>query len=95
MNTQIKKDSRPGLIAGMALIITAGLLLLQMGFLHVLNIGRGWSLLLIGDWLFANTLTDWVYAQISWPMLLAAAGAAMIFRAIGRREPAHYYHHAT
>jgi hypothetical protein len=46
---------------------------------------RGWGLLLLGDWLFANTMTNWAYAQLTWPIILTGAGALMIFRAIGRR----------
>jgi len=47
---------------------------------------RGWALLLLGDWLFANTMTDWAYAAVTWPILLTGIGALMIFRAIGRRH---------
>jgi hypothetical protein len=61
---------------------------------------RGWSLLLFGDWLFANTMTDWAYAQFTWPILLAGVGAVMIFRAIEQRrsgdhEEIHGSHYAT
>jgi hypothetical protein len=61
---------------------------------------RGWSLLLFGDWLFANTMTDWTYAQFTWPILLAGVGAVMIFRAIEQRrsgdhEEIHGSHYAT
>jgi len=69
---------------------------------------RGWRLLLLGDWLFANTMTNWAYAQLTWPIILMGVGALMIFRAIGRRSDAerrdklsHYVeranqgHHAT
>jgi hypothetical protein len=60
--------------------------LVQIGM--TLNAARqhGWALLLLGDWLFANTMTDWVYAQYTWPVLLAAVGVMMIFRAINRRH---------
>ena len=32
---------------------------------------RGWGLLLLGDWLFMNTMTDWAYLRFAWPLLLA------------------------
>jgi hypothetical protein len=32
---------------------------------------RGMGLLLLGNWLFMNTMTDWVYEQYSLPLLLA------------------------
>jgi len=41
---------------------------------------QGWGLLLAGDWLLANTMTDWVYVQFSVPMLLAGFG---LFTIIG------------
>ena len=111
MSIQIKKLNATRLIAGGALIITGALLLLQQaGYLHMIDIARGWpilliafgilqlgtsikesrqrgwGLLLLGDWLFANTMTNWAYAQITWPIILAGAGALMIFRAIGIRD---------
>ena len=39
---------------------------------------RGWGLLLLGDWLFMNTMTDWAYQQFTWPLLLAGVGAWII-----------------
>jgi hypothetical protein len=48
---------------------------------------RGWALLLMGDWLFANSMTDWTYAQFTWPILLAGVGTAMIVRAVSQRHP--------
>jgi hypothetical protein len=111
MSIQIKKLNATRLIAGGALTITGALLLLQQaGYLHMIDIARGWpilliafgilqlgtsikesrqrgwGLLLLGDWLFANTMTNWAYAQITWPIILAGAGALMIFRAIGIRD---------
>ena len=47
---------------------------------------HGWALLLLGDWLFANTMTDWAYAAFMWPILLTGIGALMIFRAISHRR---------
>ena len=67
MSIQINKPFGTRFIAGAALMVTGGLLLL-------------------GDWLFANTMTNWAYAQISWPIILTGAGALMIIRAIGRRD---------
>jgi hypothetical protein len=32
---------------------------------------RGWGLLLLGDWLFMNTMTDWAYLRFVWPLLVA------------------------
>jgi hypothetical protein len=43
---------------------------------------QGWGLLLAGDWLFANTMTDWAYVQISVPVLLAGIGLKIIIRGI-------------
>jgi hypothetical protein len=110
MSTQIKQFLVTRFIAGGGLIVTGGLLLLQQaGYLHAVDIARGWpliliafaiaqlgmsinesrqrgwGLLLLGDWLFANTMTNWAYAQISWPIILTGAGALLIIRAIGRR----------
>ena len=110
MSTQIKKFLGTRILAGGAMIVTGGLLLLQQaGYLQALDIARGWpiiliafaivqlgtsinesrqrgwGLLLLGDWLFANTMTNWAYAQISGPIILTGAGALMIIRAIGRR----------
>jgi len=68
MSMQIKKTYGARFIAGGALVITGGLLLL------------------LGDWLFANTMTNWAYAQITWPIILTGVGALMIFRAIGNRD---------
>jgi hypothetical protein len=39
---------------------------------------RGWGLLLLGDWLFMNTMTDWAYQQFTWPLLLAVVDAWII-----------------
>jgi hypothetical protein len=47
---------------------------------------RGWGLLLLGDWLFANTMTDWAIARITWPLLLAGVGVFMILRSVSRSQ---------
>ncbi len=108
-------------IAGIGLIITGGLLLVQQaGYLRAIDLGRswplilvafaimqlattlkdstqrGWGLLALGDWLFANTMTDWEYAQYSWPLLLTGLGALMVVRSLRHRdEPAQLDRYAT
>jgi hypothetical protein len=52
----------------------------------------GWGLLLIGDCLLANTMTDWAYAQITWPILLTLLGGLMVVRS-RRQEDAAQEHH--
>jgi hypothetical protein len=47
---------------------------------------QGWGLLVIGDWLFANTMTDWTYVQFTAPLLLTAIGVVMMLRAPRRRD---------
>ena len=67
-------------------ILLIGFGILQLGTSIKQSRQRGWGLLLLGDWLFANTMTNWAYAQITWPIILAGVGALMIFRAIGNRD---------
>ena len=43
---------------------------------------QGWGLLLGGNWLLANTMTDWAYIQFSVPVLLAALGLTTIIRGL-------------
>jgi hypothetical protein len=43
---------------------------------------QGWGLLLAGDWLLANTMTDWAYVQISVPVLLAGLGLMTIIHGL-------------
>jgi hypothetical protein len=43
---------------------------------------QGWGLLLAGDWLLANTMTDWAYVQFSVPALLAGLGFLTIIRGL-------------
>jgi hypothetical protein len=43
---------------------------------------QGWGLLLAGDWLLANTMTNWAYVQFSVPVLLAGLGLMSIIRAL-------------
>jgi hypothetical protein len=47
---------------------------------------NGWALLLLADWLLANSMTDWVYVQFTLPILMAGIGVAMILRTISRRH---------
>ena len=46
----------------------------------------GWALLLLGDWLFMNTMTGWGYQQFTWPVLLAAVGSWIIAGGITRAK---------
>jgi hypothetical protein len=66
------------------ILIVLALVRLAMTF----NAARwnGWTLLLLGDWLLVNTMTDWAYLQFTLPILLAGIGVAMIFRTISRRQ---------
>lgn len=41
---------------------------------------QGWGLLLAGNWLLANTMTNWAYIQFTVPLLLAGLGLATIIR---------------
>jgi uncharacterized membrane protein HdeD (DUF308 family) len=41
---------------------------------------QGWGLLLAGNWLLANTMTNWAYLQFSVPLLLAGLGLMTIVR---------------
>jgi len=43
---------------------------------------QGWGLLLAGDWLLANTMTDWAFVQFSVPVLLAGLGLMTIVRGL-------------
>jgi cell wall-active antibiotic response 4TMS protein YvqF len=43
---------------------------------------QGWGLLLAGNWLLANTMTNWAYIQFSVPVLLAGLGLMSIIRAL-------------
>jgi uncharacterized membrane protein HdeD (DUF308 family) len=43
---------------------------------------QGWGLLLAGNWLLANTMTDWAYVQFSVPVLLAGLGLMTIIRGL-------------
>lgn len=43
---------------------------------------QGWGLLLAGNWLLANTMTNWAYIQFTVPVLLAALGLMSIIRGL-------------
>ena len=43
---------------------------------------QGWGLLLAGDWLLANTMTNWTYVQFSVPLLLAGLSLMTIIRGL-------------
>lgn len=43
---------------------------------------QGWGLLLAGNWLLANTMTNWAYIQFSVPVLLAGLGLMTIIRGL-------------
>ena len=46
----------------------------------------GWGLLLLSDWLFMNTMTDWAYQLYSWPVLLAGLGSWVIAQGLSRAK---------
>lgn len=41
---------------------------------------QGWGLLLAGNWLLANTMTNWAYIQFTVPVLLGGLGLMTIIR---------------
>jgi hypothetical protein len=43
---------------------------------------QGWGLLLAGNWLLVNTMTNWAYVQFSVPVLLAGLGLMTIIRGL-------------
>jgi uncharacterized membrane protein HdeD (DUF308 family) len=43
---------------------------------------QGWGLLLAGNWLLANTMTNWAFIQFSVPVLLAGLGLMTIIRGL-------------
>jgi hypothetical protein len=46
----------------------------------------GWGLLLLGDWLFMNTMTDWAYQQLGWPLLMTGVGSWIIAGVMAREK---------
>ena len=47
---------------------------------------RGLELLLLGNWLFMNTMTDWAYEQYSLPLLLVGVNYWIITRSTSRAK---------
>jgi hypothetical protein len=47
---------------------------------------RGWGLLLLGDWLLMNTMTDWAYLRLAWPLLLAGVDYWIIVGGMSRAK---------
>ena len=47
---------------------------------------RGLGLLLLGNWLFMNTMTDWAYEQYSLPVLLVAVNYWIIVAGTSRTK---------
>jgi uncharacterized membrane protein HdeD (DUF308 family) len=43
---------------------------------------QGWGQLLAGNWLLANTMTNWAYIQFTVPVLLGGLGLMTIFRGL-------------
>ncbi|HWX81440.1 MAG TPA: hypothetical protein VNZ02_15165 [Steroidobacteraceae bacterium] len=58
-----------GIARGWPIILIASAIL-RLGTSIKESRQRGWGLLLLGDWLFANTMTNWAYAEISGPIIL-------------------------
>jgi hypothetical protein len=46
----------------------------------------GWGLLLLSDWLFMNTMTDWAYLRFSLPLLLAGVDFWIIAGSLTRTK---------
>jgi hypothetical protein len=51
---------------------------------------HGWALLLVGDWLLLNTMSNWIYMQASLPFLIVGFGVLMVSRALSGRCPAQH-----
>jgi hypothetical protein len=47
---------------------------------------RGWGLLLLGNWFFMNTMTDWAYLRFALPLLLAAVDYWIIAGGMSRAK---------
>jgi Domain of unknown function (DUF5668) len=80
-----------GIFAAVQLQRSWPLALIAMGLAELVITMRtsrqgGWALLLMGDWLFMNTMTNWSYQQITWPVLLAAVGSWIIAGGITRAK---------
>ena len=80
-----------GIFGGVDLQRSWPLVLIAMGLAELVVTMRtprqsGWALLLLGDWLFMNTMTGWGYQQFTWPLLLAAVGSWIIAGGISRAK---------
>ena len=78
-----------GIFGAVELQRTWPLVLIAMGLAELVITMRtsrqsGWALLLLGDWLFMNTMTSWGYQHFTWPVLLAAVGSWIIAGGITR-----------
>jgi hypothetical protein len=78
-----------GIFGAVELQRTWPLVLIAMGLAELVITMRtsrqsGWALLLLGDWLFMNTMTSWGYQHLTWPVLLAAVGSWIIAGGITR-----------
>jgi hypothetical protein len=76
-----------GLLHSVDLAHSWPLLVIVLAFVQLVTTLRqrhqqGWGLLLAGDWLLANTMTDWAYVQFSVPVLLAGLGLMTIVRGL-------------
>jgi hypothetical protein len=80
-----------GLFATVELQRSWPLILIAMGLAELAVTMRsrrqsGWGLLLLGDWLFMNTMTDWAYQQFTWPILLAGVGSWIVAGGMSRAK---------
>jgi Domain of unknown function (DUF5668) len=80
-----------GLFATVELHRSWPLILIAMGLAELAITLRsrrqsGWGLLLLGDWLFMNTMTDWAYQQFTWPVLLAGIGSWIVAGGMARMK---------
>lgn len=71
------------------------LVLIAMGLAELVVTMRtsrqtGWALLLLGDWLFMNTMTSWGYQHFTWPLLVAGVGSWIIAGGITRSKRASF-----
>jgi hypothetical protein len=84
-----------GILGGVDLQRSWPLVLIAMGLAELVITMRtarqtGWALLLLGDWLFMNTMTGWGYQQFTWPLLVAGVGSWIIAGGITRSKRASF-----
>jgi hypothetical protein len=65
-------------------VVLIALAFVQLGATRNSPRQSGWALLLLGDWLFMNTMTDWAYQAYAWPLLLAGVGSYVIAGGVAR-----------